>query len=696
MKKTATRITALLLCTMTLFSCAGGNTATTTDSQTTGSQTTAAPDIPDVPEVKGMKWSDDRIIPKFDPPEGTMDALRSSDMTFEEQIMFSTLQGIVNRSATRILLIDEGADEGGETWARTFGVRYRACAGKKKYTLCEKYASEYSGVVLYSKGKSEHYVNLACTIANIRNALPVTPELYETLGNNGVAPEVVADITSLDMKTPLDIYTYMYNNYWKDCSHRLLFSERPGDGYHMRDLAAATGSAVVWLDCVNRQQQNLFKKFLGDMEAGKSACVGFYSTERSGITTASSMGISTIPADLFCNATVWAGLDADIEFPTYKPVSSTVENKIYVAVYVSDGDNTQYVERAMRKIWDANKGARGKVPINWTISPALVDLAPQMLNYYYNSATENDYFVCGPSGMGYTMPINTLEENGAPARDFMKNEELFGKYVSLTERYLERSGLRVVTIWDNLSAKEREIYVKNAPYLYGLTVQQWGQSKVSIDSVTGGKYVSQLTPCYESDYNALLNNVNTAIGRWKGDKPLFISCQISVWSPISVSGINRLYSDLSKRYGEGKVEFVRADEYFTLYSLANGLEANLCRLDGVTANADVNGDAAAKVIDGSAADKNGWALSTDGASVTIDLGREATLSSYRLYFSDKLPKGWKVEISANGSDFTEADSSGESGLHTFAQSQSGRYVRITFEGGANCILTDVDINGILK
>ena len=110
MKKTATRITALLLCTMTLFSCAGGNTATTTDSQTTGSQTTAAPDIPDVPEVKGMKWSDDRIIPKFDPPEGTMDALRSSDMTFEEQIMFSTLQGIVNRSATRILLIDEGAD----------------------------------------------------------------------------------------------------------------------------------------------------------------------------------------------------------------------------------------------------------------------------------------------------------------------------------------------------------------------------------------------------------------------------------------------------------------------------------------------------------------------------------------------------------------------------------------------------------
>ncbi len=700
MKKSGTafiRIGAAILASLSvlpLISCSGGSGAETT-AAVSAQITTEEPEEPDEPEVKGMKWSDDRIIPKFDPPTDKMDALRSSELSFDEQVTFSTLQGIVNRTEARILIIDEGADEGGETWAKTFGVKYRVCSGKKKYQLCEKYLSEYSGVVLYSSGKSEHYVNLACSIANTKNALPMTKDLYDKLALYEIAPEIVADITDFSYKSALDIYQYLYDSVWADCSHRLLFTERPGDGYHMRDLAAATGSAIVWLDCTARKEQSLYKKFLGDMEPGKSACLGFYSTERSGITTASSMGISTIPADLFCNATVWASLDADIEFPVYDAVTPTVENKIYVAVYVSDGDNVQYCERAMRKIWDNSKNSRGKVAINWTISPALVDLAPQMMNYYYNSAKANDYFVCGPSGMGYTMPTNTLEENGAPAREYMKDNDKLASYVSLTERYLVRSGLRVITVWDKLFDDQREVYTANAPYLYGLTVQQWGESKVTLDGVTNGKYITQLTPCYESDYNALYGNVVNAIGRWKKDSPLFISCQISVWS-LSVSDINRLYNDLNKKYGEGKVEFVRADEYFTLYGLANGLNVNLARLEGVTASATENAENASKVVDGSQADDCGWSFTESGAAVTVDLGAVCELSSYRLYFSKKIPKSWKVEVSADGVNFTAADSvSGEkeSAQHDFPAAVSARYVRITFEKGGEYILTDLDING---
>lgn len=613
----------------------------------------------DQSEAKYMKWSEDVIIPRFPEPAERLDAITSGAMTNDEQVTFSTLQGIVNRTQPRILLIDEGADEGGETWAKTFGVRYKITTAAKKYDLIAKYATEFDGVVLYSTDKSEHYTNLACTIANTMNALPMTKTVYDKVCSKaGVTPEIICDLTDLEMTKTGEIYTYLYENYWDKCSHRLLFSENASDGYHMRDLAAATGSAVVWLDCTNGSQKRTFLNLLSDMTPGSSACLGFYTTERSGITTAASVGISTIPADLFCNATVWAGLDAEIAVPTYDKIDPTVEDKLYVAVYVSDGDNTQYVERAMRKIWDNTKSARGKVPINWTIAPALVDLAPQMLNYYYNSATKNDYFVCGPSGMGYAMFVNTLAEKGAPAKNYLEDSEIFSKYVALTQKYLVRSGLRTVTVWDNLTDDQRAAYINGAPYLLGLTVQKWEQTTQTIDETVGGKYIAQLTPCYESAYDALLRNVKTAIGNWDGDSPRFVSCQISVWSPISVSGINKLYDDLTALYGEGKVEFVRADEYFTLYNKNEGNDADLALLSSTT-------------------------ITNDGEMTTVDLGDTCELSYCNIYLTTGATADTPVSISTDGSTYTPWD--GSSPI-------SARYVR--FES-KNISVRDVDVYGKL-
>lgn len=624
-----------LLVPICLVSCAPKDVTETTAHPThetieTLPQTTKS-DRNDPSEVKYMKWSEDIIIPRFPEPADRLDAITSGAMSHEEQVTFSTLQGIVNRTKPRILLIDEGADEGGETWAKTFGVRYKITTAARKYDLVAKYATEFDGVVLYSTDKSEHYTNLACTIANTMNALPMTKAVYDKVCTKAdVTPEIVCDLTGLEMTKTGEIYTYLYENYWDKCSHRLLFSENASDGYHMRDLAAATGSAIVWLDCTNGSQKRTFLKLLADMTPGSSACLGFYTTERSGITTAASVGISTIPADLFCNATVWAGLDAEIAVPTYDKIDPTVEDKLYVAVYVSDGDNTQYVQRAMRKLWDSTKGSRGKVPINWTIAPALVDLAPQMLNYYYGSATKNDYFVCGPSGMGYAMFVNTLAEKGAPAKNYLDDTEIFSKYVALTQKYLVRSGLRTVTGWDDLTDDQRAAYIEGAPYLLGLTVQKWEQTTQTIDGTVGGKYIAQLTPCYESAYDALLRNVKTAIGDWDGSSPRFVSCQISVWSPISVSGIGKLYDDLTAIYGEGKVEFVRADEYFTLYNINGGNDADLALLEGTT-------------------------ITNDGKMTTVDLGDVRDLSYCNIYLTTGERADVTLSISADGGAYTPWD-----------------------------------------
>ena len=135
-------------------------------------------------------------------------------------------------------------------------------------------------------------------------------------------------------------------------------------------------------------------------------------------------------------------------------------------MYISDGDNIQYCQHAMAKIY--GQSGRGKMPMNWTISPALADFSPQMLNYYYGKATQNDCFVSGPSGMGYAMPYDAHN-----ARWNTATYSAFVPYAKLSQRYLEKAGLRVVTIWDEVNASQRKAYADECPYLYGLTIQDW-------------------------------------------------------------------------------------------------------------------------------------------------------------------------------------------------------------------------------
>ena len=104
------------------------------------------------------------------------------------------------------------------------------------------------------------------------------------------------------------------------------------------------------------------------MPAGNAVVLGWYATERSGVTTATRFGIGTMPADHFMNATVFAGGSHEIRIPA-APEPPALENKLYVTIFLSDGDNIQYTQHAMRRIWDRSSDVRGKMPLNWTIAP---------------------------------------------------------------------------------------------------------------------------------------------------------------------------------------------------------------------------------------------------------------------------------------------------------------------------------------
>lgn len=516
-----------------------------------------------------FSWPQGQALPHFAAPAKLLDAIDVGFLTHDEQLMFAALVGQVNRRQPRIALLNRRSEEGRDTWFETATVDLRVSEpfdDRNKFDLIAKYADEISGVVIYDAERNSHLRNVAFTVAGLRKALPVTHDVQELLQARGITLPVLEDLTSLELATGTEAYEYLYKTYWPECGKRFIVSARPegrgGDFHHTRDLAAACGAATVWLDCRDPDQRELFSKFLADMPAGDAVILGWHATERSGVTTATRFGIGTMPSDHFMNATVLAGGDHEIHMPP-TPERPKLENKLYVTIFLSDGDNIQYAQHAMRRIWDRSSGVRGTMPLNWTIAPGLADVAPGIMNYYYSTATPNDCFVCGPSGMGYVMPVNTLKEPGAPLGSALDDETRMDAYARLTSRYLLRAGLRVVTVWDDLTPMQRRSFEKNCPSLLGVTVQNFRDDPVVKSSVAdNGLRFERLEIPYAGSYEDLRRSIEENEAVVDGKSPRFIAYQADVWSPLKPERLIELMSDLKRQHPQ--IEFVRADHYFEL------------------------------------------------------------------------------------------------------------------------------------
>lgn len=614
----------------------------------------------------GMAWPSGQALPTFATPTLPLDTILVQDLSPDEEITFSALQGLINKSKPRVYLLDSGADEGTYTWANTslvgFGSR-TLYSNANRYNLIAKYASQLAGVVLYDPTPSVHYRNLASTVAGLSNAIPVTPTVRSNLTALGINLPIVVNMTNLPYTAAVDIYNYLYATYWPACNKRVIVSANPadnGDLHHTRDMAIATGGAVVWLSTTTTSERNVLRKFLADMTPGQGIVLGWYTTERSGIVNATTYGIGTIPADFYISSTVYGGNDHRIRIPAV-PTRPALQNKIYICLFISDGDNAQYVQRAMRKIWDQNAASRGVFPLNWTIAPGMVDLGPALLNYYYTSATTKDCFVSGPSGMGYIMPVNTLSETGAGVGNYLTNFVAAEGYTRLTETYMQRAGLRVLTVWDNATATNRAVYEKNVRNLYGATVQLFAGSSSVVSSIENNRVrFDRLVTPYESSYTALRTTLTNQINAWNGNSPTFLSAQVSIWGEMKPNRIVDLCNELNALY-PGKLEFVRADHYFNLFNQASNLPFNLCMAAQTTVTGSAGGGSASLARDGTPYTL--WTSSAAGVrSLTFNFGAPYNLSRYVIrHAGDTLmsqslnTRDYRFQVSADGQLWTTVD-----------------------------------------
>ncbi|HEX6427673.1 MAG TPA: GxGYxYP domain-containing protein [Niastella sp.] len=466
-----------------------------------------------------------------------------------EMYLFASLKGIVNKTQPRIFSYEGDAfAEGPYTWLQSLGLGYTEPADK--WSLIAKYRNELSGLIVYDPNQI-HTVNLATILAKSRGALIASPSLLSRLTAAPYNLPILLDLRG-QFTSKLQVYQTIYSTYWPTLDHRLLIGLNPEvHKAALREYATALGAAVIWLDPNVAAESTLLNSFLASMPAG-SNFMGWWPEEGPGVQRASQYGIATIASDWCANLTMHSGTSRTVNVKPMPP-KPALQNKLYVAFILSDGDNLQYIEHLMRKLW--NNPDRGSVPMGWTLSPAMLDAMPGALNFYYQTATNNDNLISGPSGYGYAYP------NSWP------NQSLLNQFVAKTEDYNRRAGFRVITIWNTITGginqNVGQAFASYAPTLLGLTAQNTGGGLTIYNNRLPGMALS----CnYCTGEQAMKDHIASASAGWNGTSPRFIIIQAQPWTDVKPTNFKNVANSLNANY-----VVVRPDHIFQLIREANGL-----------------------------------------------------------------------------------------------------------------------------
>jgi MYXO-CTERM domain-containing protein len=464
-------------------------------------------------------------------------------------VLFASLKGVVNMTQPRIFSYEGDAfAEGPHTWLQSLGLSWTEVADP--WTLITKYRTEIAGVIVYDDAQPDT-INLATTMAGPRKALVTSAALLPRLMGAPYNLTVLEDLRGR-FTSKVAVYQYLHDQIWPNVTHRVVVGASPI--FHkaaVREYIVAIGAAAFWLDPYVPAESAILDRFLDEMGPGDSY-LGWWPEEGPGVERASRFGIPTIASDYATNLTMHGGMPRTIAVKDVPP-KPPLENKMYVAFILSDGDNLQYVEHLMRKLW--NDPGRGHVPMGWTVSPAMVDAMPGALSYYFTSASADDNLISGPSGYGYAYP------------NVWPSDALLEDFTRRTDDYVRRAGLRVVTIWNTITggidADVGAAFARHAPSLLGVTAQNTGGGLTVYDSSMPGFALS----CnYCTNEQAIKNHIASAASGWNGQSPRFILIQAQPWQGVTPTTFKNVKESLDASY-----RVVRPDVWFQLLRQQNGL-----------------------------------------------------------------------------------------------------------------------------
>ena len=288
--------------------------------------------------------------------------------------------------------------------------------------LLSKFKTNINGYILYD----ENSVNEAITLCGLLNTIPIKENQ-------------INDIKNLNISFIDDARNYSFNNileeYSENLNERILIYQNPNKRLFLGDYSTFTNSINFFDTLRSDLTTNVFSR----MKAN-SVLLGFSEyDEYQTIKKATNNMIITQMADYAVNLSTLTNINTDIS-QNYHETNYVEFDDVHTVCFVmTDGDNIQWLLNwfLTDERWFGSNN-RGQVDIGWTISPALSELAPTVMQKIYteskNTIQGRDYFIAAPSGIGYVFPDMYSDLNS---------------YCNLLNDFMIKSDLNIVNIIGN-------------------------------------------------------------------------------------------------------------------------------------------------------------------------------------------------------------------------------------------------------
>jgi hypothetical protein len=330
--------------------------------------------------------------------------LREKD--YASQLLLTSLQGLINRKNVTLFLIYRESDL---FWLQqlniSHGINY-TIYNNSYWDLIASYNNSFNGLIFYDHNFIET-VNVASLLAGVNDSLIIHQNMIDNFTSIGIY-EVKYDLRDLGFNSRIELYSWAWDNFNQFATKRMVSSLNPEQVY-FRDYIIANKMFTFYLSGGPLGDKNeifLFKSILSEYP-DNIPVFGWFTDpagplgEYESVKILSKSGKYSLCAAI-PDLTVFSSI-TNVSL-NQKPVSFNtsnyeIENKVYISVIVSDGDNVNFCADHLLRYWqDPN---RGEIPIGITLEPAMFRFFPSCIDYYYQSATSNEYFLAGPSGAGY-------------------------------------------------------------------------------------------------------------------------------------------------------------------------------------------------------------------------------------------------------------------------------------------------------
>ncbi|RCW49437.1 GxGYxYP domain-containing protein [Paenibacillus prosopidis] len=367
-----------------------------------------------------------------------LNVIRLNDMSETESVMIASLQGLIaNKTSEQIYILPESGNYG--LWLTDLKDKYGV---KLKYyndpwMLLKKYKKYFNGYLLWQQGNSS--INAASSLAHLKDAVL----LEQSDVTKAEDYKQVMDLTGKDEN-------WVKENYWNQLKHNLLIEQKEEMGPKLRDYAAMTGAFMFY------DGNSAFRNAVMAEADDDSVVLGWGDASRGEdqfIMPSSEAGLFTLPADHAFNLSVLSGFELDSLKQKASEPPAAEYNVHYVSFVMSDGDNIQWMLNDLGekgKPWFGNEN-RGSFDMGWAVSPSMIDLAPSVVNRFYEDATGKDAFVVGPSGGGYMYPSKY------PAAELDQHLERLNNYMGRMDlglvEVIDFNAFNNAGLWDKYTAQ---------------------------------------------------------------------------------------------------------------------------------------------------------------------------------------------------------------------------------------------------